>query len=296
MTSTKKILITGKKSYIGASVKEWLMRFKQHYIVDKICVKGDSWRDEDFSSYDTIFHVAGIAHSDAGETTEETKSLYYKINTDLAIEVAKKAKLEGVRQFIFMSSMIVYGKSLPFGRVKRITKDTVPSPDNIYGDSKLQAEVGLDSLRSSCFQIAIIRPPMVYGKGSKGNYPRLAKVAKKLPLFPAVDNERSILHIDNLCEFIRLVIDNGADGVFFPQNEEYVTTSELVAEIAAVHGKRIRMTRVFTPFLKLFSNRGSLVSKVFGSLSYDMELSEYCGDYRVRNFKESIELTEGVEK
>jgi len=292
MISTKKILITGKGSYIGTSVREWLMRSKQHYVVDEICVKGNGWRDKNFLSYNVIFHVAGIAHSDAGKTTEEARALYYEINTDLAIEIAKKAKLEGVRQFIFMSSMIVYGKSVPFGSIKRITRDTVPSPDNIYGDSKLQAEVGLDSLRSGEFQVAIIRPPMVYGKGSKGNYPRLAKVAKKLPLFPDVDNERSILYIDNLCEFIRLVIENSDSGVFFPQNEEYVTTSDLVAEIAAVHGKRIRLTRAFTPFLKLLGKREGLVNKVFGSLSYDMELSEYLEDYRVRNFKESIELTE----
>ena len=292
MTS-KKILITGKKSYIGSSVKEWLMRSKQHYVVDEISFKGDDWRSLDFSIYDAIFHVAGIAHSDAGETDEEAKALYYKVNTNLTIEVAKKAKHEGVQQFIFMSSMTVYGKSVPFGSLKRIARHTAPSPDNIYGDSKLQAEVGLASQRSIDFKIAIIRPPMIYGEGSKGNYPRLAKVAKKLPLFPAVDNERSVLHIDNLCEFIRLIIENCDDGVFFPQNEEYVTTSNLVAEIASVHGKRIHLTRAFTPFLKILGKRRSLISKVFGSLSYDMELSEYKEDYRVRNFKESIELTEG---
>ena len=294
MVNAKKILITGKNSYIGASTREWLISSRQHYVVDEISVKGDDWRTRDFSSYDVVFHVAGIAHSDTKVATEDIKALYYRVNTDLAIEVAKKAKLDGVCQFIFMSSMIVYGNSVPFGMMKRITKDTLPSPDNFYGDSKWKAEIGLVALRSDNFQIAIIRPPMVYGKGSKGNYPRLARLAKKLPLFPDVENERSIIYIDNLCEFIRLVIENGDDGVFFPQNDEYVKTSELVMEIAAVHGRKVHLTGAFNPFLNILTRRGGLVRKVFGSLSYDMALSEYQVDYRVRSFKESIELAEGV--
>ena len=169
MVKAKKILITGKNSYIGVSVKKWLMNSKQHYVVDEVCLKGDGWRARNFSNYDVVFHVAGIAHSDMEEVNQETKALYYKINTDLAIEVARKAELEGVCQFIFMSSMIVYGNSVPFGMMKRITKDTLPSPDNCYGDSKWRAEIGLAALKSDDFRIAIIRPPMVYGKGSKGN-------------------------------------------------------------------------------------------------------------------------------
>jgi len=297
MINIKKILITGENSYIGVSTKNWLMNKQnkeQQYKLNEVCIKGNNWRDMNFSDYDAVFHVAGIAHSETGVSTEENKARYYQVNTDLTIEVAKKAKHDGVSQFVFMSSMIVFGNSAPFGIRKRITKDTVPSPDNFYGDSKWQAELGLTTLKSDNFKIAIIRPPMVYGKGSKGNYPRLAKLAKILPLFPDVDNERSMLHIDNLCEFIRLVIENGDGGVFFPQNEKYVKTSELVVEIAAVHGKKVRLTRAFAPLLKILAKRGRgrLLNKVFGSLSYDMALSEYKDDYRVRNFKESIELTE----
>ena len=292
MINAKKILITGKNSYIGTTVREWLMSSKKDYVVDEICLKGDDWCSRNFSNYDVVFHVAGIAHSDMEESTEETKELYYKVNTDLAIEVAKKAKLEGICQFVFMSSIIVYGNSVPFGMKKRITRDTIPAPDNFYGDSKWKAEIGITALKSDNFHITIIRPPMVYGKGSKGNYPRLARVAKKVPLFPDVDNERSILYIDNLCEFIRLVIEDGAEGVFFPQNGEYVKTGELVMEIAAVHGKKVRLTKAFNPFLKILAKRGGLISKVFGSLSYDIKLSDYQNDYRVRNFKESIVLTE----
>ena len=294
MINEKKILITGKDSYIGNSVKEWLMSCEQYDIVDEVCVKGSQWREMDFSSYDAVFHVAGIAHSDVGNASEEIKSLYYQVNTDLTVEVAKKARLAGVGQFIFMSSMIVYGDSAPFDTMKQITRLTSPSPANFYGDSKLQAEVGLSDLKSDDFKVAIIRPPMVYGKGSKGNYPRLAKLAKKLPLFPDVENERSMIHIDNLCEFIRLVIGNVDEGIFYPQNAQYVKTSEMVAAIAKVHGKNLRLTKRVNSFLKVFSKRFGIVNKVFGNLSYEMTLSAYKDHYQVRSFEESIRLTEEI--
>jgi UDP-glucose 4-epimerase len=288
----RRILITGSTSYIGSSVKEWLCKNEQHYMIDEICVKGNKWHETDFSIYDVVFHVAGIAHSETGHASDEIKALYYKVNSDLPVAVANKARTDGVKQFIFMSSMIVYGDSAPFGTYKRITQETVPAPANFYGDSKWQAELGLNKLRSDHFKIAIIRPPMVYGKGSKGNYPRLAKLGKKLPLFPRVENERSMIHIDNLCEFIRLMVDHGSDGVFHPQNSEYVKTSDLVKEIARAHGRKICLARFFNPFLRLFSKRIDLVNKVFGSLSYDLQMSEYKEDYRVRSFEDSVRLTE----
>jgi len=292
MNPMKHVLITGAGSYIGNAVKEWLFNQQEEYLVDEIGLHGIHWYQEDFSRYDTIFHVAGLAHSDTGHATDETKKLYYKVNCDLAIDVAKKAKEAGVKQFIFMSSIIVYGESSPIGKTKRITANTVPNPANFYGDSKWQAELGLEKLRSDDFKIAIIRPPMIYGKGSKGNYPKLAKLARKLPLFPKLENERSMLHIDNLCAFIRLMIQGQEDGVFFPQNKAYVTTSGLVKEIAAVHGKKIHLTCLFNPVLLLLGKRVDIINKVFGNLSYDLQMSEHKEDYRVRTLAESIELTE----
>ena len=288
----KRILVTGKNSYIGVSVKKWLKDKKQYDCIDEVCVKNSAWQDLDFSVYDAVFHVAGLAHSDTGHATEQTKALYYEVNTHLTLEVAKKAKSEGVRQFIFMSSMIVYGDSSPLGIKKRITKETLPSPANFYGDSKLQAEIGLSDLEAENFKIAVIRPPMIYGKGSKGNYPKLATLAKKLRIFPHIENERSMLHIDNLCEFVHLIIKNEDRGTFHPQNKTYVTTSHLVAEIARIHGKKIYLTPFFNLFLKVVAKHGKTLNKMFGSLSYDMALSIYQEDYRVRTFEESIELTE----
>jgi len=288
----KRVLITGKDSYIGTSVRDWLLEKEEKISVDEVCLKNDQWREMDFSVYDVVFHVAGIVHSDIGKASDKTKALYYQVNTDLALEVAATAKSSGVSQFIFMSSIIVYGIDLLLGETQAISYDTLPNPTNFYGDSKLQAEHGLSKLKCTTFKVVIIRPPMVYGKASKGNYPRLVKLAKTIPIFPDIDNVRSMLHIDNLCEFVRLLINDAEDGIFHPQNAEYVKTSELVALIAQAHGRKMRLVRVFNPFLKLFSKRVGVVNKVFGNLYYDKQLSEYEADYCIRNFKESIELTE----
>lgn len=283
----KNILITGKNSYIGTSLENWLMREPDKYKVDTVDMKDGSWKKTDFSSYDVVFHVAGIAHVSSDPKMED---LYYKVNRDLTIETAEKAKAEGVKQFIFMSSIIVYGDSSSSKRV--IDKNTVPTPSNFYGNSKLQAEEGIKHLESDDFKIVVLRPPMIYGKGSKGNYPRLANMAKKIPVFPDIDNERSMLHIDNLCEFIKVMIDYEETGLYFPQNKEYVKTSELVKTIAGVHGKKIMMTKVFNPVLRLMFGIG-IVNKVFGNLVYEKSMSDYDkANYRIRDFRESIELTE----
>lgn len=288
-TQSKRILITGKNSYIGTSFEKWLQQWPDKYTVDTLDMIGDTWRYTSFQGYDVVFHVAGIAHVSANPKLE---SLYYQVNRDLAIETAKKAKAEGVKQFIFMSSIIVYGDSGSVNQKRIITRETVPTPTNFYGDSKLQAEKGIIPLQDENFKVVILRPPMIYGKGSKGNYPKLAKVARILPVFPDIDNERSMLHIDNLCEFIRLMIDNEEQGIFFPQNAEYVKTSELVKMIAEAHGKKIGLTKVFNSLLSILSCKVGLVNKVFGNLVYEKKMSDYTNNYHIRDLKESVQISE----
>lgn len=289
----KKILITGANSYIGISFERYIKEnFPNDYMVDTMDMIDGSWREKDFSGYDSIFHVAGIAHSDNGKINDEKAKLYYAVNTDLTIETAKKAKAKGVKQFIFMSSAIVYGNSAPIGKTKIITKDTPVSPANCYGDSKVQAENGIIPLNDDDFKVVVLRPPMIYGKGSKGNYPVLSKFAQKLPVFPYVKNERSMLYVENLCEFVHLMIRNEEHGIFHPQNAEYSNTSELVKMIADVHGKKVYLIKGFGWLLKMMSHVSGLVNKAFGSLCYDMRLSEYICDYRICNLGESIQRTE----
>lgn len=289
----KKILITGANSYIGMSFEKYLKdNYPNDYVVDTVDMIDGSWREKSFSGYDSVFHVAGIAHSDSGKISEEKAKLYYAVNTDLTVETAKKAKADGAKQFIFMSSAIVYGDSAPIGKSKVITRDTPVSPANCYGDSKVQAENGIRSLSGDNFRVVILRPPMIYGKGSKGNYPLLAKIALKTPVFPYVKNERSMLYIENLCEFVRLMVENDERGTFWPQNDEYSNTSELVKMIAEAHGKEVRLVKGFSWALKCLSHATGLVNKAFGSLSYDMGISEYKQEYRLIAFEKSIKKTE----
>lgn len=289
----KKILITGANSYIGTSIERYLAQWPQQYQVDTVDMVDGSWSERSFAGYDAVFHVAGIAHSDTGNVSEERKALYYKVNTDLTVETAKKAKAEGVGQFIFMSSAIVYGDSAPIGQQKVITADTPLAPANFYGDSKVQAEKGILPLNDDDFHVVVLRPPMIYGPGSKGNYPVLSKLARKLPVFPKVANQRSMLYIGNLAEFVRLMIENREQGIFWPQNGEYSNTTELVRLIANAQGKNILIVPGLGWALKLLGHAAGLVNKAFGSLSYDMELSRYREDYRKYSLAESIELTEG---
>lgn len=293
----KKILITGANSYIGMSFEKYA---KDHYsgdlAIETVDMIDGFWRKKDFSVYDIVFHVAGIAHADVGNVSEDVKKKYYAINTDLAIETAKKAKESGVTQFVFMSSAIVYGESAPYGRQKRITKDTEPNPANFYGDSKWQADKGVRELANDSFIVTVLRPPMIYGKGSKGNYPMLASMAKKLPVFPDVQNERSMLYIENLCEFLCQIMIRGEGGIFWPQNPEYTRTSEMVKLIGVTTGHKIRVSKVWNWTVRLTSRMpgtiSGLTNKAFGNMSYEQSMSQYDFDYQLVDLRTSIERTE----
>lgn len=288
----KRILITGANSFIGISFEKYMAQFDDRYQIDTVDMIGDSWKQYDFSGYDAVYHVAGIAHSDNGKINKEKARLYYDVNTKLTIQTAMKAKKSGVKQFIFMSSAIVYGESAPIGKMKMITKDTPVRPANCYGDSKVKAEKGLKRLEDEYFKVVILRPPMIYGKGSKGNYPLMSKIAQKLPVFPCVKNCRSMLYVDNLMEFVRLMIDNEEHGIFWPQNKEYSNTSELVRMIGAAHGRNVKLIKGFEWALKLLGKFIGVVDKAFGNLSYDKRLSVYKQEYRLYSLRESITLTE----
>ena len=290
----QKIQVTGENSYIGNFFCDYMKAVSQH-TVTKISVRGESWKLMDFSMYDVIFHVAGIAHSDTKRISEKQKKLYYKVNTKLTIALAKKAKAEGVKQFIFISSAIVYGSSTPVGKTKVITKNTPVSPANCYGDSKVKAEAGLEKLKDDTFHVVILRPPMIYGAGSKGNYPVLATLARKLPVFPKIKNQRSMCYIGNLVEFVRVVIENKESGIFWPCNKEYSNTSELVKMIAAVHKKKVFLVPGFEWIFKLtgaIRKQNGIVNKAFGSLAYEENLGDYQQEYRKYSLEESIRQTE----
>ena len=309
-----KILITGAHSYVGEQVEKYLEEYnkkifefsseKKRYIVETISLYGEEWKKKDFSYYDVVFHVAGIAHQDDDTTIKKKSSCaigsktredeqgtkYYAINRDLAIACAKKAKAEGVKQFIFMSSMIVYSGL----EEDCITFKTPIRAKNYYGDSKLQADLAIQALQSDKFDVVILRPPMIYGKGCKGNFPKMVKLAPILPVYPIVGNRRSMLYIENLAEFVRLMIENRERGVFFPQNKEYVDTGVMIREIARVH--HCKLLPGFKIPLKLMQNLpgklGKLSRKAFSSFYYQQECSKYKDNYQIFSLEESIRKIE----
>lgn len=298
----KKVLITGAGSYIGQSFIQYAKKhYPANFEIEELDMTDAAWRDKDFSEYDVVYHVAGIAHADVGNVSEEIKSKYYEVNTGLAVEAAEKAKREGVKTFVFMSSMIVYGDSAPYGQQKVIDETTVPKPSNFYGDSKLQADVAVRELADDTYKVIVLRPPMIYGKGSKGNYRTLAKLAKKLPVFPNVDNERSMLYIDNLCEFLCQVMllkpYHRNSVVLLPQNGKWTKTSDMVKEIAQASGKKITELKCLAPAVwigsKMPGKIGGLVNKAFGNNFYNKRISHYDGlNYQLISVKKSIVKTE----
>lgn len=280
----KNVLITGANSFVGTNIEKWLMREPDFFHVDTVDTMNEAWKQADYSRYDVVFHVAGIAHVDP---KPEMAPLYYKVNRDLTVEIAQWAKDHGVKQFIFMSSGIVYkaSKSLK-GDVK--AKDTQPEPNDFYGDSKLQAENGLKKLESPTFKVCILRPPMIYGPGNKGNLPRLGWLATKTPIFPAWHNKRSMLYIANLAEFVKQCIIREMSGVFFPQNAEYSDTVEIVRLFAKEHGHKIWISRLFNPLVWLGAKFLPAIPKMFADSYYVPEMSKYDFDYQIVSFKDSI--------
>ena len=231
-----------------------------------------------------MFHVAGIAHVNADPKMEP---LYYKVNRDLTIEVAKHAKAAGVKQFVFISSQIVFHESQSL-KTEVLTADTKENPNGFYGDSKLQAEKGLHELECDSFKVCILRPPMIYGPNSKGNFPRLAKLATKVPVFPCWHNKRSMLYIDNLAEFVKQAVERQLCGTFYPQNRELADTVEIIRFFAKAAGHKVWITRLLNPLVWLGSFILQPINKMFATYYYDPKMSVADFDYQLVSFEESL--------
>lgn len=282
----KRILILGKKSYIGKAFKQWLNKYPNVYSVEIVSSSNHEWKNADFAAFDTVVDFAGIAH--INNITEDMRDLFYSVNRDLSIDIATWAKLHGVKHFIFFSSMNVYGDYC-----EHITDRSRTRPTSFYGDSKLQGELGVQKLTDQNFTVSILRPPFVYGKGCRGNYNKISKIAKMTPIFPYYQNKKSMIYIDNLCEFVRLIIDDKVGGIFTPQNRELVSTTDLVREIARCNHHIIWFTNLFNWAIAPACLLTRLVRRAFADDCYDLSLSDYYDfKYCVVNFEDSIKRTE----
>ncbi|MBQ9605032.1 MAG: NAD-dependent epimerase/dehydratase family protein [Firmicutes bacterium] len=268
------IVITGRKGYIGTNLKAF---FDKKGIEAKcVDVRGEI-SDDIFAGVDTLIHAAGIVHNKKAD-----KKLYQRVNVTLTKRLAELAKKQGVRHFVFFSTMAVYGMD-----EGEINENTAPAPASEYGKSKFEAERILLEMQSEEFKVTIIRPPIVYGKNCPGNYALLSKLVKLSPVFPLVDNKHSMIYIENLCACVCRIVDGKITGVIHPQNSEYVNVSDMCALIAEYNGKRLYLMR---PLGKMASHiKIKAAKKAFGSLYYakDIAFSE-----DVCTFEESVRLTE----
>jgi UDP-glucose 4-epimerase len=275
----RRVLVIGRESYIGRSFACFV---RDRLTVEFAGARDGSWQALDFAGFSAVLLAAGLAHRRAG--TGE-RNLYLAVNRDLPLAAAEKAKGAGVGQFIFLSSASVYGH-----RQGEINARTPENPADVYGLSKLMAERALAGLADETFRVAVLRPPMVYGPGCPGNFPRLAALVRWLPVFPDRPNRRSLIYIDNLCRLLQLIVEHGVGGLICPQNEDYASTPDLVLEMARALGRKVRLTRLLNPAVSLLRPLVPAAEKLFGDLYYEQNLSFDNGlpSYNVVGFAESI--------
>ena len=285
----KKIVITGKNSYIGTNIKNRLLQNAGEFSVDEVDVETTEWENYDFSGTDTVVHVAGIVHRP--DITDW--NIYEKVNITLANNIAGKAKATGVKQFIFFSTMAVFGVRKRLS-TNVIDENTPKNPTGMYGKSKLIAEEKLLSMQGDDFKVCVVRPPNVYGKNCRGNYiSGFVKIVKLLPAIPEAfeDVKQSMIHIDNLSEFIKLLIENESNGIFMPQDERSVSAVELMKTMSKVIGKEKKVSKLLglgVSMLRFIP----VVKKAYGGIEYRCELSDsYFGKYQTISFAQAIEKT-----
>jgi len=269
----RRVLIFGAGSYIGESFARYANKRMAITMIDSY---SDKWKKLSFADFDTVLYAAGIAHV---KQTKQNRDDYFAINRDLAISVAQKAKAEGVSQFIYLSSMAVYG--VKKGKITAHTKIN-PGKNDYYAQSKQQAEELLLALKTPDFCIAIVRPPMVYGSNCPGKFGTLVKVAKKIPFSPILYNRRSMIFIDNLSAFLVILCQQNFSGVFCPHNAEYICTAWMLSAVARALGRKVVTVPLWGWTLQFFGP--------FRSLYYTSDAARmpFSDNYQIVGLEESI--------
>lgn len=260
LLSQKRVLITGATGFVGSKCIDL---FRDKYSASTCSLQKTKVKDIVFHGIDSVVHLAGIAHR--MEKTED--ELYFEVNFELTKKLANAANKAGVKQFIFMSTIKVYGEGY-----QKISLDTPCNPNDAYGKSKLLAEQYLQELSSPSFKVAIIRPPLIYGPGVKGNMARLINLVEQKKYLPLgeINNKRSIVSIDNLIHLVDIIIGREAEGIFLVQDNKPISTSELLKEIINAKNSRTKLFEI-PRIVKWAIARltPAIYMRVFGSLEVD---------------------------
>lgn len=267
----KTLMITGASGFIGSNFIE---RYKDKYNIIPVDLLKIKPEEIDFRGVDTVLHLAALVHQMKGAPREK----YFEVNTELTRQVAEEAKKQGVRHFVFYSTVKVYGYDGDlYNHNIILNEESECKPMNDpYGESKWEAEKILRRLEDDNFKIGIIRPPMVYGKGVKGNMESLIKLVKMLPILPFNydKNRRSLVNIENLMYLTALVIDKEASGVFLPLDEKNISLKEIVEGIEKAYNlKRINIPMIQPIFWLLTKLKPNIMVRLFGTLQFDNKLT-----------------------
>lgn len=261
----KKLLITGSNGFVGSY---FINKYKNKYEIRTFSFSKNHINTLDCSSLDVVFHLSALVHQMRGVSAEK----YEKVNVLQTLELAEKAKLSGVKHFIFMSTVKVYGEETN----SVYTENTICKPEDEYGKSKLKAELELHRLEDEDFKISIIRTPIVYGYGVKANIKYLVNLVNKVSLLPfgSIENKRSMVYIGNLCHLVDEVITQQKAGIFLASDDEPISTSKLVQLIAKNLDKKIYLVKIpfFKRLLKIL--KSSFHKRLYGSLEVDNSITK----------------------
>lgn len=278
----KKVLIYGKNSYIGEHYYQALKKVGYNVIIIDSFEKKP--KDIDFAGIDVVINVVGIAHI---KITDDMEDLFYKINTDLAVELCEEAKKHYVKQYIYMSSMNVYGDT-----TETIRSRDQESPKNFYGKSKFIADQRIHELENDNFKVASVRPPVVYGKGCKGNFALLQKIASLTPVFPSFRNVKSMIYIEHLDNFICQLVESGDGGYFHPQNAQTISTADTIVAIRKALGKNTILIPCLGLLVKICMKFISKAERAFANDNYSIDFSRYKDNsYCNMSFQTTIDKT-----
>jgi len=261
-----KIFLTGASGFIG---NYFIQHYQEKYTIETFSFLQENFNDLDLLKSDVVIHLSALVHQMGGAAKEE----YERVNVKQTLDLAKKAKKSGVKQFIFMSSVKVYGEESN----SAYSEQTLCKPKDPYGESKLKAENELRKLEDENFRVAVIRTPIVYGYGVKANIKNLVSLVEKIPVLPfaKINNRRSMIYIGNLAYFIDIIIQKQASGIFLVSDKRALSTSELIELIALALEKRVYLIKIplFESFLKRV--KPSFHKRLFESLEIDNKETMY---------------------
>lgn len=275
-----KLLITGSSGFVGSY---FIDKYKKKYDIKTFSFRKDDINTFDCREIDEIFHLSALVHQMGGASAEE----YEKVNVTQTLQLARKAKENGVKHFVFMSTVKVYGEETN----SVYTENTICNPEDEYGKSKLKAELELLKLENEDFKVSILRTPIIYGYRVKANIKALISLINKIPILPfgKIENKRSMVYIGNICHLVDELVIQQKAGIFLASDDEPLSTTKLCELISKNLNKKIYLVKIpfFESLLKLL--KPSFHKRLYGSLEVDNTITR-----EKLNLKNPYNVEEGI--